>query len=43
MTSALCTMLHHYQNNGQVEAYIKPVKCTIDECTDANQDTNLAL
>ena len=37
--------LHHYyhKNNGQVEACLKYLKCTIEKCNDTNQDINVAL
>ena len=34
---------YHHQSNGQVEACIKFVKCTIKKCLDSNNGVNLAL
>ena len=37
------TSSYHYQSNGQVEAFITFMKCTIQKCIGTNQDVNLAL
>ena len=34
---------YHHKSNGQVQACIKFVKCTIKKCIDTYQDINLAL
>ena len=34
---------YHHQSNGQVEACIKLVKCTLKNCHDTNSDMHLAL
>ena len=33
----------HYQSNSQVEAYIKFIKHTMEECINTNDDINIAL
>ena len=37
--SSLC----HHQSNGQVEAYIKFLMCTLEKCRDTNADWDIAL
>ena len=34
---------YHHQSNGQVEAYIKFIKCTIQKCSDSGGDIHMAL
>ena len=34
---------YHHQSNGQVEAYIKFIKCTFKKCTESGRNRNIAL
>ena len=35
--------VYHHQSNGQVEACIKFIKCTLKKCTDSSGDIHMAL
>ena len=35
--------LYHHQGNGQVEACIKFIKCTIKKCTDSSDGIHMAM
>ena len=37
------SLANHHQSNGQVEAYIKFIKCTIKKCAESGRDINMAL
>ena len=37
------SLAYHHQNNGQVKACIKFIKCTFKKCAESGRDINMAL